>query len=361
MICRAELKRLREHYEYPSISILAPMHRTAPGNKKDPIVIKNLVTKGIDRLHKEFKKREVDGLVKNLKKLADKIDYQHALDGVALFASRDVAVEVPLPFRVKARVMVDATFATRDLVYTMNRAPRYRVLVLTEKPTRLFEATTRNLVEVTDKPFPMIHSGPGGESKLPGGPGVNRSAARDDSHRQFFRQVDEALAAIHKEDPLPIVLVGVDRYLAFYQEISRLNESIVGMVHGSHDKPNLRDLGKLVWPVFQAGSTLCRMRALNRLNEAVKANRHASGVAQVWRAGFEKKIQTLLVETDFRYPADVAPEGDHLVPFTGKGPAALDDAVDELIERTLNDGGEVFFYEPGLLEIHQQIAAVLRF
>lgn len=361
MICRSELKQLQGHYEYPSISVLAPMHRTAPGNKKDPIVIKNLVAKGIDRLHKEFKKREVASLVKNLTKLADKIDYQHSLDGVALFASKDTAVEIPLPFRVKPRVMIDATFATRDLVYTLNRAPRYRVLVLTEKPTRLFEATTRILVEVTDKPFPMVHSGPGGATRLPGRVGVNPSAIRDEAHRQFFRQVDEALAAIQKQDPLPIVLVGVERYLAFYQEISQFNDAIVGMVQGSHDKPNLRDLGKLVWPVFQAGATLGRMRSLTRLKEAVSANRHASGIAQVWRAGFEKKIQALLVETDFRYPADLAPEGDHLVAYTGKGPAALDDAVDELIERTMADGGEVFFHDPGMLEVHQQIAAILRY
>ena len=50
-----------------------------------------------------------------------------------------------------------------------------------------------------------------------------------------------------------------------------------------------------------------------------------------------------------------------MLPYTGKGAAALDDAVHELIEKVLADGGEVFFYEPGVLEIHQKIAAVLRY
>src|SRR5262249_17353053 len=142
MICRSELKRLQEHNDFPSISLLAPTHRTAPGNKKDPIVVKNLVAKGLKRLHDEFKKREVASLVQNLNKLVDKVDWKHTMEGLALFASKDVATALYLPFRVKARVMIDPTFATRDLVYTLNRAPRYRVLVLTEKPTRLFEATT---------------------------------------------------------------------------------------------------------------------------------------------------------------------------------------------------------------------------
>jgi hypothetical protein len=104
-----------------------------------------------------------------------------------------------------------------------------------------------------------------------------------------------------------------------------------------------------------------RSRALVRLAEAVKVNRHASGIIQVWRAAFDKRVQTLLVETDFEYPADVSEDGDRLLPYTGEGPAALDDAVDEVIEIVLADGGEVFFYDPGALDLHQRIAAVLRY
>jgi hypothetical protein len=361
MICRSELKRLQAHRDYPSVSLLAPTHRTAPANQKDRIVVKNLVTKGLDRLHGEFSKRDVASVVQNLNKVVDRLDWEHLQDGLALFASRGSATAIPLPFRVKARVVVDATFATRDLVFTLNRAPRYRVLVLSEKPTRLYEASTNVLTEITDKPFPLTHKGPGGASRLPGGQGINRSAVRDESHREFFRKVDDALAAIQKEDPLSIVVVGVDRYLAFYHEVTKDPEAIVGLVAGSHDATSPSALGKLVWPVFQAGSTLKRTRALLRLAEAVKVNRHASGIAQVWRAAFDKRCQTLLVETGFEYPADMSEQGDRLLPYTGKGPAALDDAVDEVIEKVLSDGGEVFFYEPGVLDLHQQIAAVLRY
>ena len=129
----------------------------------------------------------------------------------------------------------------------------------------------------------------------------------------------------------------------------------------SHDDPNPAALGRLVWPVFKSGATLRRTRALARLHEAVSANRHASGIDQVWRAAFEKRCQTLLVETGFEHPADLAPQGDRLLPYGGRGAAALDDAVDEVIERVIADGGEVFFYDPGVLDLHQRIAAVLRY
>lgn len=361
MISRNELKRLQAHSDYRSVSVLAPTHRIAPANKKDRIVVKNLVTEGVDRLQAEFSKRQVASLVQNLNKLVDRVDWEHAQDGLALFASKDSATAIQLPFRVKARVVVDATFATRDLVFTLNRAPRYRVLVLSEKPTRLYEASTNVLTEVVHKPFPAVHKGAGGASRLPGGQGINRSAVRDESHREFFRMVDGALAAIQKEDPLPIVVVGVDRYLAFYHEVTQDPDAVVGLLAGNHDATNPSALGKLVWPVFKAGSTLKRTRALVRLAEAVKANRHASGIDQVWRAAFEKRCQTLLVETEFEYPADLSDQGDRLLPYTGRGPAALDDAVDEVIETVLAEGGEVFFYEPGALDLHQQIAAILRY
>jgi len=225
----------------------------------------------------------------------------------------------------------------------------------------LLAPTTNVLTEFTGKPFPMTHKGPGGASRLPGGQGINRSAVRDESHRQFFRKVDEALASIQKEDHLPLVVVGVDRYLAFYQEVTKDPDAIVGVVAGSHDEPNPSTLGKLVWPVFKAGNTLKRTRALARLHEAVSLNRHASGIDQVWRAAYEKRCQALLVETGLHHRADVAPEGDRLLAYSGRGAAALDDAVDEVIEKALSDGGEVFFYDPGVLDLHQGIAAILRY
>jgi hypothetical protein len=361
MICRAELKQLQSQQDYPSLSLLAPTHRTAPANKRDRIVVKNLAAEGLKRLESEFKKREVAALVNNLNRLIDKVNWKHTLEGLALFASGNVATAIDLPFRPKARVVIDASFATRDLVYSLNKAPRYRVLVLTEKPTRLFDAMTNVLTEYTDKPFPMVHKGPGGATRLPGGQGINRSAVRDESHRQFFIKVDDALAAIQKEDHVPLVVVGVERYLAFYQEVTKDPDAIVGVVAGSHDAPEPSALGKLVWPIFKAGATLTRTRALARLNKAVSVNRHSSGIDQVWRAAFEKRCQTLLIETGFEHAADVSPQGDRLLPYTGRGAQSLDDAVDEVIERVIADGGEVFFYEPGVLDLHQRIGAVLRY
>jgi hypothetical protein len=107
---------LQTHRDYPSVSVLAPTHRTAPSNKQDPIKVKNLVRKATDRLHAEFNKREVAGVVKGLQELVRHVDWEHTLDGLALLASKERCAAVRLPFRVKPRAIIDETFATRDLV-----------------------------------------------------------------------------------------------------------------------------------------------------------------------------------------------------------------------------------------------------
>ncbi len=359
MLSRAELNAFQAHRDYPSVSILAPTHRTAPSNKQDPIKVKNLVRKAIDRLHGEFGKREVAPVVNNLRELVGKVDWEHTLNGLALFASKGRSAAVSLPFRVKPRAMIDESFATRDLVYAFNRAPPYRVLSLGHI-ARLYDAWAWVLDEHTARPFPMRHRGPGGASKLPGGQGINRSAVRDEAHRTFFRSVDDAVGAVQKANPLPLVVVGVERNLAFYREVTRQGDAIVGMLAGNHERTPPDVLGKLVWPCFEAGATLRRTEALVHLDQAVSAQRHASGIDQVWRAAVGGKCRTLLVEKEFKYPADLSPEGDRLLPYTGKGAAALDDAVDEVIERVMDSGGEVFFYASGDLDAHQRIAAVLR-
>jgi hypothetical protein len=135
---------------------------------------------------------------------------------------------------------------------------------------------------------------------------------------------------------------------------------IVGMLAGNHDRTSPSALGKLVWPVFDAGATLRRTEALVELDKAVSAGKYASGIQQVWRAAVDAKCRTLLVEKDFKYPADVAADGYRLTTFTRKGANSLDDVVDEVIEKVLSAGGSVYFYSPGELEVHQKIAAVLR-
>lgn len=359
---RHDIRLLQQVRGYLALTITLPTHRTSPDNRQDPIRVRNLVTQAANRLLGEFSRREVEPLLARLERLVSEIDFRHTLDGLALFVTQDFARAFQVPFRLKERVVVDETFATRDLVFALNRSPRYWTLALSEKPTRLFEGNRDVLVEISEGGFPMTHEGPGGELPLPGGFGVKKSAYRDESHRQFFRRVDAALGPFLVEDPLPVAVVGVDRFLAFFNEVTAHKDAILTTMTGSHDKTSPHGLAKLVWPLVEANLHAQRQQVLVDLERATGERKVASTVGEVWRFAHEGRGALLLVEEDFHYPATVDASGMHLSPADDPtAPGVMDDAVDEIIEMVLNKGGRVVFTDSGQLAAYQRIALILRY
>lgn len=347
---------------YPALTITLPTHRTSPENRQDPIRVSNLVSEAHERLLAEFPKREVEPLLTRLDKLVETIDYRYTLDGLALFVNRDFARAFFLPFSLKERVAVDETFLTRDLVFAMNRTPRYWLLALSEQPTRLFEGSRKTLTEVKEEGFPLKHTGPGGELPLPGGFGVKKSQYRDERHRQFFRQVDAALRPFLLDDPLPLIVVGVDRYLAFFKEVSDHKNAISATLEGSHDSTPEHELGELVWPVVKQALAEDRQKYLDELDQAVGERKFVSTIGEVWRMAVAGRGRLLLVEEDYHYPARVDESGLHIEPAEEiADPDVLDDAVDEVINTVLDKGGKVVFLENGQLEAHSRISLILRY
>ncbi|HSQ28120.1 MAG TPA: hypothetical protein VLM80_13440 [Anaerolineales bacterium] len=357
-----EIKLLQKMSGYPALTITLPTHRTSPDNRQDPIRVSNLVAEAHERLLAEFSKREIEPLLTRLDKLVESIDYRYSLDGLVLFVNRDFARAFFLPFSLKERVVVDERFFTRDLIYAMHRTPRYWVLVLSEQPTRLFEGSKKTLIEVSEEGFPLTHTGPGGEMSLPGGFGVNKSQHRDERHRQFFRQVDAAFRPFILDDPLPLMVVGVDRYLAFFREVSDHSDAISATLRGSHDSTPAHELGDLVWPVVKQALAEERQKYLEDLDQAVGERKFASTIGEVWRMAQGGRGRLLLVEEDFHYPARVDGSGLHISPADElEDPGVLDDAVDEVVNIVLDKGGKVVFVENGQLEAHSRIALILRY
>lgn len=360
-----DVQLLQQINGYPAVTITLPTHRTSPDNRQDPIRLKNLVTEASNQLLNEFSKRDIDPVITRLHDLSESINFNHTQDGMVLFANHDFSSVYTLPFDLKERVVIDQTFATRDLVFALNRTPRYWVLVLSEKPTRLYEATRDDLIEVHGDGFPMTHEGPGGAQALPGGFGIQRSAYRDERHLQFFRAVDNALKVFLTDDPLPVVVVGVDHYLSFFNEVTSHNDAILTTVQGNHDKSSASELGKLVWPPAKAALAEKRQQYLQQLGDATGAQRVASTVGEVWRLAHEGRGSLLLVEEDFHFHGKLDETGAHLLPATeedaSSGVETIADAVDDIIETVLAKQGQVVFVDNGQLEKYQRIALILRY
>lgn len=358
---RHDINHLMQYNSAPALTITLPTHRTAPENRQDRIRLANLVSQAREMLLASFERGQAEAVLSRLEPLVQSVNLRQTLDGLVILASATHASKYYLPFSVPERVHVSDSFLLRDLVFAINRHTRYWVLVLSEKPTRLLEGTRDTLIEIQEGGFPMVHEGPGGAQALPGGFGIQKSAYRDEMHRQFFRQVDGAFQPFVRDDPLPLVLVGVNRYLSFYREVSTSQEMILTTLNGSHDKTPLPRLAKRVWPLVEQAMGEKRKEYLADLSRAVGERKSGSTMEHVWRLANEGRGRLLLVEENYHFPGRLDETGINLLPAGPGDMAAIPDAVDDVIETVLSKGGQVVFVPDGALEEHQRIALITRY
>jgi hypothetical protein len=356
---RADLQQLREPREYPAVSLLMPLQRHRPGNPDDPVRLRHLVDQARRRLREEFGARASAAVLQHLDDGVASIDMRNPTDGAAIFATATETRVLALPFSVPERVVIDNAFDTRDLARGLARSPRYRVLALAEKPARLLEGAGSTLVEVRGGGFPMFVEGAHGEPLASGGYAPHSSRS-EEQHRQFFRQIDRAFGEHAAADPLPIVLAGTERDLAYFEEVTEHGASIVGRFQGNHELTPTEELSRLAEPSVADHLAAQRAAAVSDLVEAIGTGHAVVGIKPVWERAVEGRGRVLLIEEGFEYPARVVdrrlePAGDP------DAPDVLDDAVDVLVDIVLESGGDALFLQPGALGSHGPVAMLLRY
>lgn len=354
-----DLAELRQPRPYPAVSLLAPLQRHRPGNLEDPILLRDLVDRARRHLQDELGARDSTEVLTRLDDAIATLDLHHPSDGIAVFVAPGETHVLPLAFTVPERVQIDDTFATRDLVRGVTRTPRYRVLALGEKPTRLLTGTTTTLTETHSGGFPLFVEGALGEPLASGGFPVHSSRS-EEQHHAFFREVDQALGVVMAEDPLSVVVAGTERDLAYFDQITKHRQWIVGALRGNYEDSAPDELAALTAPLLDAALATQRASVLAELVEAVGVDRGIVGVKAVWDSARAGRARVLLVEDDFVYPARLVDE--HLEPAGDEDASGvIDDAVDELIEMVLDAGGEVTVFGSGELAEHGPVAALLRY
>jgi len=86
----------------------------------------------------------------------------------------------------------------------------------------------------------------------------------------------------------------------------------------------------------------------------------AVGLDDCWRLAQEGRIDTLLLEEDYRQAGVVNGLTLELVE-DATAPGVVDDLLDELAEQVVQTGGRVAFLENGSLAEYSRVGAVLRY
>jgi hypothetical protein len=345
------LRDVKARSANPAISILLPTSRTFPDHKQDPINLKNLVKEVEARLLATMDKREVRPIMEALGAAVGSHDHQHNLDGLAVYAGADGVQVVPLPFPVTQRAIIDANFATRDLVRGLHDSVSYLVLVVSRQQGRLIHAYNDRLVhefgrgtDLRGYNFPIRNNSLYSTSAQE----RSQAASEDNLLKEFLNVIDKSVQELQGKrgsDRLPIILVGDARNVALYRQLCDRPTDIVGEVTNA---PDLQaDAGEIV---VHAGEALNayrherEQRALEQMRQSRGANSLVSDLSLLYRAAAEGNARRLFVRRGYHQPGIMdAATLTIEVREDATQDGVTDDVVDELIELVQDTGGDIVF------------------
>ncbi|QAA83197.1 hypothetical protein EI546_07010 [Aequorivita sp. H23M31] len=334
-------------------------HRTKPDYLNDPLRLKNLIKEVETRLMADTDKKNAAKLLERVNKLADSIDHSQNLESLMLFVNEDVAEYTRLPIKVEDRVVIDETFATRDLIRSMHLETHYYILVLSQEKIRLIEAMNNKAIKEVGKPFPIENTQFFSKNRA-----ANAIASKQTNLiAEFFNQADKDVNAQRKSNPLPVFICALEENHNEYLKIADLKDSIFDVFL---DKNKINDpVHSIVedsWAVVKNYVIEKNNNRKEELKKAVGENKFLSDTNEIWRAISEGKIQTLFIEQGRFQPAVMNNgEIEYVSDDRRNDTGVIDDIYDEMIEANMDFGGDVVFLPKGELDKFNGFGAITRY
>jgi hypothetical protein len=352
------LKKAKDIQSEGCVSIIVKTHRTKPDNQHDPVLLKNLVKEAEERLFSEVDKKLALSVMEKLNTVVSGINHNFNLDSLIIFANSDFADYTRLPLQVESRVVIDHTFATRDLVRAMHSESSYYVLVVSRSSARLIEAYNDSVVEEKGERFPVKNETLYATNKQK----LSMKQGQDNLIEEFFNRTDKIFNDTVKENPLPVVLVTETRNFEHYLKVADRKDLIAGHVNMNRDNEKAHHIVPEAWKIMQ---TLLKMKneaRISELKKAVSEGKFVSDYSEIWNAIQHGRGKTIFVRRGVFQPAILT--GNEIIPVDGlekNQTGVIDDIFDEMIEQTMAFGGDVVFVEGHEPEYFENVALITRY
>lgn len=346
------------HY-LPAVSIILPFEPMMSLKSELEYKLKRALEKIEAELMTNYPVEKAMPVILKLQHLLNNVNYFTHKKSIAIFVSPLIEKVYYLDIPVEEKIMVDESFEIRDLVYSKKENVQYLVLILSAEKSKMFLGNCSKFV--------MIKSNvPNNIAAYKNDAPERVSNFSDPSKRKeillekFLHHMDDDLSLIVKAYNFPVFVIGPEKVLGYFRKISKNSEKLVEFIHGNYNDATETEICKALEPYIKDWKKIKQQNLLQELAKAVDYEKAAFGMQDVWQAASNKNGRLLIVEKDFMYAAQHGAEKDKIYKagFASNNPFYIKDAVDDVVEKVLQNGGDVEFVENDLLEDYGRIAMI---
>ena len=344
----------------PCVSLIMPFEPKMSLKSELDYKLKLALAKVEAELRKAYTQDKIKAVIGKLKSVIQKLNYNTHKKSIAIFVSPIVEKVFYLDILVEEKIVIDESFEIRDLVYSKKEIQKYLVLVLSAKKIRLFLGNVSSFIRVVSNVAEHVAAY---KNDIP----ERVSNFSDPSYRKeimldkFLRHTDDGLSILLKAYPLPLFVMGTNRVIGHFKNITHNKKRILGYVYGNYEDATEAVLHSALKPQITDWKKVKQEDLLHQLDAASGNKKLVVGIENVWREAMNKKGKLLVVEKNYMYPAHLGGAKDIIYSEDNIAERNfyIKDAVDDVIEKIFENGGDVEFVDTGVLKDYGKIALIL--
>jgi hypothetical protein len=344
------------HY-LPAISIILPFEPMMSSKSELGLKLKLALGQVESHLMARYPSEKAMPALFKLNRVIDNINYNTHKKSIAIFVSPVTEKVYYLDIRVEEKIVFDESFEIRDLIYSKKQNTDYLVLILSAERSKMFlnNSSKFNLIKsnIRENVFACKHDK------------AEKATNFSDTEKykevllyKFLHHMDEGLTLVLKAYNLPVFVMGAEKVLGHFKKNSQNVDRLVEFIHGNYTDATDSEIREALQPYVQDWKNIKQHEIIMEIAKATDDGKVASGIHKVWKAVLHKNCRLLVVEKDFVCPVHLGSNTDAIHKTGPNNPFYIKDAVDEIMEKVLQSGGNVEFVENDLLIDYGRIALI---
>jgi hypothetical protein len=355
-----EIREVTESIHYrPCISIIMPFEPKMSAKAE----ITQQLKFATDKIEREIKENYPDDIARlvmqKLKAIVRNLNFSTFKKSIAIYVSPVFEKVLYLDIPVQEKIMIDGSFEIRDLLYSKKEMQQYLVLVLSGKWSKVYLGNLSSFRK-------MKSNVPDHIAAFRNDPPERVGNFSDPSYKKevllkkFIQHTDEGLSFLLQAYPFPVFIMGTKKVLGYFKATTKNQKNIAGYIHGNYTESTEEKLSGILKPYLDNWKKIKLDDLRHQMEKAADSGKLAIGIRDVWKQASQHRGRLLIVEKNFMCPAAQGARED--VIFMPVEPynkfSYIKDAVDDAIEKVLEDGGDVEFVEEGVLNEYQHISLI---